>query len=95
LVAAEKISIEKAKSVRLRTLVLNRLSTIPGSSDLALRIAIDEEGSKFERKDGPIKGTSSVATIRAAMLTDAPRSDPINALWKIILTAFQWIAAQV
>lgn len=65
-VEAEKTSTAKIKSVRLRSPDKNRLSMTSGNSDLASAIACDFELLKLEMKDGPRRGTWSVATARVA-----------------------------
>lgn len=71
--------------MRLSSPVEKRLSIKPGNCDLAWLIALEFEGSKLERKDGPIKGTSSVAMMSAVELAVSPNRDVINALSRSIM----------
>jgi hypothetical protein len=80
-VAAENTSIEKAKSVLLRVPLEKRFSIRRGSLDFAVCMEVEFDGSKLEMKAGPIRGTSSVATIvAAAELAANPNRDAMKTL---------------
>lgn len=72
--------------MRLRVPLEKRFSIRRGNCVLALCMAVEFEGSKLEIKAGPIRGTSSVATIVAAELAANPNRDVMSTLSKSIAT---------
>ena len=86
LVAAENTSIEKARSVLLSVALEKRFAMRRGNLEFAVCVAVEFDGSKLEIKTGPIKGTSSVATIFVATeLAANPSRDAIKTVSKSII----------